>query len=284
MTALSLEEKSANVKRVTVYAGYGLFLFNMIAVLMTIAPWLGRAGAAGQAYVQPGRVVFALLGASVIPPLVSFCIGIIASRGVESRLVRRYNGVLFGVLGMWIMLIVNIATSYAEWAFFLQSEPWSYLSWIIPLVLTTALVAGLGVFYKKSSPKGHSVMPYGPFRGMLSGAASAFVLMLGSSSFFGSMYGSDLLMSIMISFILPLSVGGAVLILTYCALSNYQGSKSVRWTYSLVVMGFLLAVMSAATQIASTFTGGGAVYGFAWGAMGLITWGAYIILVHRLLR
>ena len=285
MTALSSKEKSVNLKRVTVYAGYGLFLFNVVAVLISIAAWMHSLQVSGEAAsITPGRVVLGLLGASVVPPLLSFVIGIIASRTEKSQLIRQYNGILFGVLGMWVMLVINIATSYAEWAFLLSSQSWSYLSWVIPLVITVGFMVGLGVFYRKNLTAGLSIMHYGPFKGMLSGAVGAFVLMLGSSSFFGALYGGDIATSLLISLVLPLSIGGALVWATYRALAKYPGSRSARWTYSLIVLGFLFAGLAGATQINAAFSAGLAMYGSALGAAGLVAWGSYIILVHRLLK
>lgn len=285
MTAPLLEEKSANVKRVTVYAGYGLFLFNVIAAMLAVAPWIQKAGFLdGSYYVEPGRVVVSLLGASVIPPLVGFFIGLFASRHVKLGLIKQYNGVLLGVLSMWVVLVVSMATSYAEWVFLFQSRPWSYVSWIIPLVIAAAIAAGLATFYSKQVKHDKSIMQYGPFRGVMVGAVVAFMLMLGASSFFGAIYGGNLAVSLLISFVFPLSVASAIVATTYRSLLNYPYPKSVRWTYSLVVLGFLFAGLYAANQIAASISSGSSVAGAVWGGVAIIAWGSYIILVHRLLK
>ncbi len=248
-------EKSNRQMRVTIYFGYGLFLLSVIGALVAVAPWFTIYKNVG--YLDFGSVtlmIFAFIFSALVPPLAGYLVGDSATRN-KSHLLHHYNGVLFGVLGVWLWIVFSFITSYVMWVWptliMSQSDTHAFLytlSQLAPGIVTAAVLIALGILYARSTRHQTPLIDYKPYRVMLIGAVSAMIVAIAISPLFGSDYGSGILTSIVTALIPTLLMVLTLSLIGYWIIGKRGGTPVERIVKSLVALGFGVVAITALSQ------------------------------------
>lgn len=270
--------------RITVYFGYALFLLVVVTMAVWVVPWFTLFTQPDVVYINVGLMLLALISSSIVSPFVGYLIGNKATHRV-SKLVHHYNGVLFGLVGMWAALIINSVVTYISWVSpVYQNEGLYGLISLAPAGIAVILLAILGVFYARHTKHQTSLINYKPYQWSLIGSVVGVLLVVGASSLFGSMYHPDLLMSIFISMITPTLFMVSLALCGYWVLGERNGTPSERLTKSLVALSMGFACWMALGQLshyAVTWTG---LFLALTAAVAFVLWVVYLFLMRRAAR
>ena len=241
--------------RVTVYFGYGLFLLSVIGALVAVFPWFTMYKNVG--YPDFGSVtlmIFAFIFSALVPALAGYLVGDSATRN-KSHLLHHYNGVLFGVLGVWLWIVFSFITSYVMWVWptmiMSQNDPHAFLytlSQLAPGVVTALVLIVVGILYARSTRHQTPLIDYKPYRAILMGAASAMIVAIAISPVFGSDYGSGLLSSVVTALIPTLLMVLVPSLIGYWIIGKRGGTPVERVVKSLIALGFGVVAATALSQ------------------------------------
>lgn len=253
----AIKEKVSRQMRVTIYFGYGLFIFTVIALVVSIIPWFSIYSFPFFTETDVTLLLVSFAFAALAPPLVGYLAGDGATSS-SSKLVHHYNGVLFGILGIWLWLTASMASTVIQWIFSAQDNLQHAVYSIAPAAFAALVTIILAIFYARSTRHQVSLIDYRPYRWTLILSAVALILVTGSTTFFSLWYGGGVWMSALITLVVPLTLLLVSTLLGYWIVGEKSGTVGERIVYSLVAVGYGIVTMTLIGQ----FT----VYLFSWQA------------------
>lgn len=271
--------KKKNVQaqqKVTIYFGYVLFLLILIALVSSIFSWyeLYSFSFMEDANITLMFVSFAF--AALAPPLVGYLAGDSATRN-KSKLTHHYNGVLFGVLGVWLWAALSLYVTIFQWTYVTQTAFENALVSIVPAGLAAIGTIVLGVLYAKSTRHQVTLIKYTPYRWALFMAVAALILGFGLSAVSGLHYGGSVFMGVLINLIMPLLFILVTGLLGYWILGKKVGTPAERVVYSLVAIGYGFLAGTLVGQLSTVLAGWQGYFP----VLVLLVWVGYLCLLRR---
>ncbi len=277
------KEKLNRQMRVTIYFGYGLFLLTLIALVASTLPLFTLYANPLWQEFDITLLLVSFAFTSLAPPLVGYLAGDAATRGT-SRLVHHYNGVLFGVLGVWLWLTFATLTNIFQWTVAVDSNFQYSLLTMAPAIASALVTTVLGVAYARSTRHQRTLIDYKPYRLTLFASVVGIIAALGVSSLFSLQYGSNIYMTFLINVVIPLLF---VLIATlggYWILGKKTGTEGERVVYSLVASGFGIVSVILIGQFAVSMAPHlYEIIGYGY-ILVLLVWVMYLYLLRRASR
>ena len=158
------DQKNKRLQEITLWFGYGIFVLLVLSVtISTIIPF---GGMLFQTHVLLFNVVIsliALVGGALFPALLSYILGDRLTPG-KNPLTHHYNGILFGFLAYWLMLISGYFGIYIN--DFLDKGDYATRlllvnAWPIVVTIIVTTLIGVGFARKKNVT---DVSKYGPYQ------------------------------------------------------------------------------------------------------------------------
>lgn len=275
MTKSLVKHNNSIQQRITVYFGYGLFLFTIVAILVSLAPlaWMLANPKVLHWSVIATMTTFIL--AAIVPPLVGYFIGDTSTRQ-KSKLTHHYNGVLFAILGYWITVIVGAGMFFVDINAISFGMPTYIVGSFLPVVVALVALIILGIFYARHTKHQHSLLKYLPFRiGLLVTVGALFVIS-GISIASGTSYGAELQGSIAVLF-LPVVMIAILVAFGAWGMGKANGTVGERLVKSIITLSYAFIAMTFITQLL-WFNPALASWGIV---VGIALWVALIILFRR---
>lgn len=278
------QQRNDKQMRVTVYFGYGLFLLTVVFLAFTILSWLRLYTDDSLRNYSVTALLVTFVFTAVAPLLVGYLAGDGATRQ-KSKLVHHYNGVLFGVLGIWLWLAGSSLGSIIHQNVAANSIFEARLYDLAPTALAAIATILLAVSYARSAKRQVSVIDYEPYLWAIVG--SVIVALLGISVavvMSGFWYGENIWMGALINLILPLTILLVATLVGYWILGKANGTARERVTKSLVAVG--IGIITTLVAAASTTYIVAWQVGMEWIVFPVIVavWLAYLVLMRRAAR
>lgn len=272
----ALKERTDKQMRVTVYFGYGLFLLTLIALGISIFSWTDLYVFP---FLEPIQVTLMLVSfafAALAPPLVGYLVGDGATRS-KSKLVHHYNGVLFGVLGIWFWAALSLLITVVQWSYAPETNLENTLLSMTPAIVAAVATIILGIVYARRTRHQVSLIDYKPYRWALVVAVIGLLLGFGLSAVSGLYYGGGIVMGILINLIVPLLFVLIAGLIGYWIIGKKAGTVGERITYSLIAIAYGVVIVTALWQF-TLFMG---EWQWIVGWLAPITWLVYLVLLRR---
>ncbi len=272
----AFKERTDKHMRVTVYFGYGLFLLTLIALGISIFSWTDLYMFP---FLEPIEVTLMLVSfafAALAPPLVGYLVGDGATRS-KSKLVHHYNGVLFGVLGVWFWAALSLIITVVQWSYAPETNLENTLLSMAPAIVAAVATIILGIVYARVTLHQVSLIDYRPYRWALVAALIGVLLGFGLSTVSGLYYGGSLFMGVLINLTVPMLFLLTATLIGYWIVGKKAGTVGERITYSLIAIAYGVVIVTALWQF-TVFMGS-----WQWiiGWLAPITWLAYLVLLRR---
>lgn len=276
----SKKKIQTNQQRVTVGVGYGLFGLTVVALALSIVPLIqSYTNQAFQNY-NYTLVLVSFIFAAIAPPLVGYLAGDAATRAAYGSS-RRFNGVLFGVVGVWLWAAASMYTTIFQQNISLENDFQQAILSMFPAAFAAIATIALAIFYARQTKHQVPVIDYKPYRSVLFGSVIATVLAFGVLSLFSLQYGNTILMTLLINLIVPSLFMLILLLVGYWVLGRTVGTVGERLVYCVVAMAYGLVAMSTIGQFTS--------YLYQWRELvtwlaflvGLVVWLGYLIALRR---
>lgn len=234
-------------QRITVFFGYALFVAAVIAVCITVAAW-GSLMNPGD---QPFGVVSMLLSfivAALIPPFVGYVVGDRATRP-PSKLVHHYNGVLFGILGMWLSLAVASSSALIDITGLSIHVP-LFVRDYAPTIVAVIILVCLGIVYGRSTNHQVAILSFKPYQGLFAAVVVWLFIASGWATASGIWYGADYASTLAV-LLLPLAMVVGIIVFGAWLIGARNGSWRLRYMKSLVSISFATIAMSVVSFLSS---------------------------------
>lgn len=206
--------KNTNKTQLKITTRYGYLLFASLlagVLIYSVIPIVGSMVGVAENQFNTFVYLVAMVAGVVLPVLFAYIIGNKATRA-QDKTVRRYNGVLFGLLASWLaplfnLLGVNVISATHSW---LSAPAMNVLVNAWPIIATVATLLVIAYFYKKQS-KGE-VLLYTPYLVTLWIAAgvTGFVLPLVSVLFPNTLFAVSLFAALVFVAIVGISYGAVI--------------------------------------------------------------------------
>lgn len=281
----SVQRNNAHM-RITVYYGYALFLFVMIGVLWTLVPWVTFIASSQSTsmindFVGP-VLLLCFVFTALAPSLVGYLTGDSATRS-KSKLVHHFNGVLFGVLGVWLWVLLTMVVGYSQQWLPASSMLDPIVYGLAPAVIAALVTIALGVRYARVTKHQVSLIDYKPYQVLVISSAVLLVLVTGAAGAIAAQYGE--FFTLMLTYIIvPLLFMLIATSAGYWIIGKAGGDVWERVTRSLVAVGFALLALTIVTQYAGYLSG---LRDFLSAYAIVITggvWLSYLLLMRRALK
>lgn len=281
----SVQRNNAQM-RVTVYYGYALFLFVCVGLLWTLFPWVNFISSSWARYPEGNLMSITLLVCFVFtalaPALVGYLAGDSATRS-KSKLLHHFNGVLFGVLGVWLWVVLAMVSSYAQQWLTVTSEWSPVVTALVPPAVAAVGAITLAFYYARSTKHQVSLLHYRPYQALIISAALLLVIATAATGATAARY--DEFFTLMLTYlIVPLLFMLVGTLAGYWIIGKAGGDSWERFTRSLVAAGLALLTLTIITQYAGYFS---AIIQFI-GTIALIgvigVWLSYLLLMRRALK
>lgn len=269
--------------RVTVYFGYGLFLLTIVGLVATLLPWFQFYSQSQVNKLYITMLLVSFVFTALAPPLVGYLAGDGATRS-RSKLIHHYNGVLFGVLGVWLWLVATMLTAYTQQWFPISTEFEQLLLNLAPAVVAALITIGLGVHYARKTGHQTPLIDYTPYRSAIIASAAVLIVSVGVAAIASGDFGSSVAMTLLINLVTPalfmLSAGLA----GYWIIGKAGGTAGERIVRSVIAVGFAVVGLTLFGQFVSFLMPmwNQNIVFYAIGFI-VIIWLAYLLLLRRAL-
>ena len=270
--------------RVTVYYGYALFLLIFAGLLLTLIPWFQLIAAThATRTVSDFSVVMLLVSfvfTALAPPLVGYLAGDGATRS-KNKLIHHYNGVLFGVLGVWIWLVLGMVYAYMPLG--VSTDTLQYVIFnLSPTAVAAIITIVLGIVYARSTRHQVSLIDYKPYRVLLIGAAAALAPSIALAAGLSNGLTDTTMVDAFVAMIVPLLFMLVAVLVGYYVLGKKAGTVGERVVRSIVASGFAILASTGVIQLISYMNWEPAYQYIAMGTA-VAVWLSYLVLVRRAL-
>ncbi len=279
-------QRNNSQMRITVYYGYALFLLILAGLLLTLTPWVQLIAATQETRTVSDFSVAMLLVSFVFtalaPALVGYLAGDSATRS-KNKLIHHYNGVLFGVLGVWLWSVLGIVYAYIPLGNITANTLQYALLNLAPTALAAITTIVLGIVYARSTRHQVSLIDYNPYRVLLIGAAAALAPSIALAAGLSKGLTDTTMVDAFIALIVPLLFMLVAVLVGYYILGKQIGTVGERIVRSIIAAGFAILAMTGVIQLITYTTWDPA---FQYIAMGFATavWLSYLLLVRRALK
>lgn len=229
--------KRLNPQSTLSITGYILFALLVVsAMLSTIIPY-------GKMLFNPRALHYnvfltatALTIGTLLPPLLGYIIGIRFTK-VKSKQIRRFNGVLFGILAYWIMsalpTILLIPSKYFE----MSQNVQIILVNLLPSVVVATIAYVIAINHRRSHQSKSDIIKYRPYCFALIGL---IVLLLACTliSSLSSQYATTINVYMFIPLIVIMTIG-TVSYLTLCN-SGLNILSKLTWSAISISIAYIL--------------------------------------------
>lgn len=274
------QQRSDKQMRVTVYFGYGLFLLTVGFLAANTLSWFNLYTDQPLRNFSVTALLVTFVFTATAPLLVGYLAGDSATRA-KSKLVHHYNGVLFGIVGIWLWLAMSSLGNIAYLTVATRSIFEARLYDIAPAALAAIFTVILAIFYVRSAKRQVPVIDYAPYLWAIISSVIVALLGLAAAALInGFWYGDNIWMGVLTILVMPLLPLLVATLIGYWILGNRSGSARERITKSLVAAGMGIIT----TLVAAAATNHVVVWqvGVAWIVFPLIVavWLAYLILLR----
>lgn len=235
--------KKTDPKFSLVLTGYILFALLVVAVLSSTTLPFGKMLLDPRTiHINVATAMIALTVGAFLPALLGYVIG---SRSVKSKskLARRFNGVLFGLLAYWIMTIFALFVSMPSGSTAESQNMHIILANILPSIVIAIVTAALAVAHVRSRHAKHDILEYNPYRILLIG----LVILLPVWSLVNNIFTQ----SMNVYSFVPLLVVGSIGVISYITLRSSPLNKPSKITWSAVSISIALVMMFVSSQFVS---------------------------------
>lgn len=264
MTKSLIKHQDNTQQRITVYFGYGLFLFTIITLAVSLVPLLGILDDPKALHWNVIATMTAFAVAAIVPPIVGYFVGDASTRD-KSHLTHRYNGVLFAILGYWITVIVSSGMVFINLSDIAYNIPAYIVGSFVPVVVAVITLIVLGIFYARHTKHQRSLLSYLPFRIILLGTVGSLFVMSGISIAYGINYGADLQSSLAV-LLLPVVMIAVLVAFGAWAIGAANGGIGERLVKSVITLSYAFIAMTFVTQL-------------LWFNQALSSWGIMVAIV-----
>lgn len=276
--------------RVTVYYGYALFLLSFIGILITISPWFRWFGIHDKlmSNFQMTMLIVSFLFTSLAAPLIGYFVGDSATRS-KNKLLHHYNGVLFGVLGVWAWLVIGTLVPLT-WS--IVPPTWPSLTTfqftllnLAPAALAAILTIILGVVYARKTRHQVALFDYKPYKVTLISAVVALAPSIALSAALNGGWDNEFMIDFLVAMIVPLLFMLVAVVVGYWILGKKAGTAGERIVRSSIAAGFAILAMTGGIQlIVSGDTSWQPALQYLALGFAVTVWFSYLILVRRALK
>lgn len=157
----------ANTKKNNIYvplvvAGYALFLLLVLSVFMsTTLPRLSILSYPGAIKINALVAMVSLTIGALLPVVVGYCVGDHSIKS-KSKLSHHFNGILFGLLAYWYMILTAAFTAIPS-ALYIDNNARLILANILPSVGVAIIASVIAVMHVRSKQSKLDVLEYIPF-------------------------------------------------------------------------------------------------------------------------
>jgi hypothetical protein len=268
-------KKTNSHSRLTL-TGYILFSLLIVSVLLsTTIPFWSLLFNPHALRVNVAISTIALTIGAFLPVLVGYVIGDHSIK-TKSRLYHHFNGVLFGLLAYWIMMIFTTFVSIPSDLASMSQNARIILINTLPSFAVAAITTALAVAHVRSPQAKHDIFDYKPYRILLIGC----VILLPAWSLFNSI----LTQSVNIHSFVPLTITVLVGAISYTSLRNSTLNKLSKITWSAISVSVAYVTVLISWQLVSglsyyltarpTMEFQSMTSNFAW-VLALVGWGIY---------
>lgn len=266
MTAL--KEHAARYKRVTIFFGYGLFVFLLLAVtISTVVPFGSLFFNSLTRHLNVALVMISLIAGSILPPVISYVIGDKTTRS-KASIDHHFNGVLFGVASYWLSLFLSFIG--ADTISGIRSSFPEPLATIIagwPIIATLTIMIVIAIGFMKTTKRGVLVVDYQLYRvGLYAGFIVTFAYILWNQRYIAN---ASWITSVLYVVVPALLIG-----VSYLSLSNRGFNAASRLARAMIAASFGFIASSIAGQIIPNITILPSV------AIGLLVLALYLALIR----
>lgn len=273
------QEKQNRQMRVTVYFGYGLFLLTAISLFVSITPWFGEFIGDSRNFVNMVMLLLTFIIAAILPPLIGYMVGDSSTRS-KSNLIHHHNGVLFGLLGVWLYLLSDSLMYYIEVKINYSDMVYYYLMQLVPVAITVVALLVFAFYFAFKTRRQGALIDYPPFQALIIGVPLVLIANIVVSPYLFASINLDALLANVIPFGLVLLVLGLV---GYWVLGKRTGTFIERLTFTFIAIGFSVVTAIVCAQFSA---------GIGWRqeavlyviAVLLGVWAAYLLLLRRATR
>jgi hypothetical protein len=235
--------KKIDPKFSLVLIGYILFALLVIAVLSSTTLPFGRMLLDPRTiHVNVANAMIALTVGAFLPALLGYVIG---SRSVKSKskLTRRFNGVLFGLLAYWVTTIFTLFVSIPSGSTAGSHNMHLILANILPSVAIAIVTAALAIAHVRSRQAKQDILEYNPYRILLIGS----VILLPVWSLVDNIFAQN----VNVYSFVPLLIVGVIGAIAYITLRNSALNKLSRVTWSAVSVSIAFVTVFVSSQLVS---------------------------------
>ncbi|OJU88028.1 hypothetical protein BGO17_03575 [Candidatus Saccharibacteria bacterium 49-20] len=273
--------------RVTVYYGYALFLLTVVGLLLTLVPWFQLIAVTNDTRtVSDFSVVMLLVSfafTALAPPLIGYLAGDSATR-TKSKIVHHFNGVLFGVLGVWLWFLATMLVGYAQQWLSAHNNFEQVLLNLAPASIAALVTIALGVFYARHTKHQIALIDYKPYQVLLISVAILSVLVTGAAGALSAQTGGEFMTLALTYIIVPSLFTLVATLVGYWVLGKKGGNAWERVVRSLIAVGFAVIALTIVTQFAAYI---GWMQDFIFLCVCVIVigvWLSYLLLMRRALK
>lgn len=270
-------------QKITIYYGYGLFFLTLLGLIVSAFSWSRQFPGPIFEDLDLTLLLISFAFTAIAPSLVGYLAGDGATRA-KSKLVHHYNGVVFGVLGVWLWLAVSMLVSIFQLTVVVDNNFQYVILSILPAKIAAITVIVIAIGYARSARKQKSVIDYAPYRWALFASVGWLVMSFAISALFSLKYGNTIWMTLLINLIMPLLIGLIVTLSGYWILGEKVGTVSERLVYSLIAAGCSVVMITVLGQLTVNFMPWRAVMMWIGIVAVLFVWASYLYLLRRASR
>ena len=265
----SLKKQTESYKRVTIFFGYGLFAFLLLAVtISTVVPFGSLLFSPLTRHFNVVVIMISLIAGSILPPVISYVIGDKTTRS-KASIDHHFNGVLFGVASYWLSLFLSfIGANTISGIRSSFPEPLATIIAGWPIIATLAIMIVIAIGFTKTIKRDALVVDYQLYRvGLYAGFIATFAYILWNQRYIANASWTTSVLYVVVPALL---IGGS-----YLWLSNKRSFNAAsRLVRAMIATSFGFITSSIAGQIIPNITILPSV------AIGLLVLALYLALIR----
>ena len=221
---------------ITGYSLYGLLLISVL--LSTILPF---GALAMNPHVKQENVIYILMALSIgalLPTLIGYLVG---NKSIKTKSARRhhFNGMLFGLLALWVMIVVSSLNVLPDRFLSPNASMQMVVTNVIPSIVILIITATIAIMHVRGREASKDVIEYKPFLWTLIASIYGLPLILIAIELFGSNDMAALMMPAVVT------LAG---LLVYLSLWHKKLSPTQKLAWSAVIVSVALAAVYAIPQ------------------------------------